>query len=69
MQRRNSERVSIKIFVDQIVNADQSALCVTADLSAGGMSVQGECGPAWGKPSHVWLHFELPDGSKQWIQA
>ena len=69
MQRRNSERVNIKVFVDQIVNADQSALCVSSDLSAGGMSVQGVSGPAWGKPNHVWLHFELPGENQPCIRA
>ena len=38
-QRRKSPRVSMKLFVDHIVGDETHCLCVSEDLSAGGMSL------------------------------
>ena len=68
-QRRKSNRTQIKLFVDHIVGSEQRCLCVSDDVSAGGIRILGEAGPGWGKPNHVWLQFQLPDESGRSIRA
>ena len=58
-----------KLFVDHIVGDETHCLCVSEDLSAGGMSLLGEVGPGWGQPNHVWLQFELPTDQGGVIRA
>ena len=68
-KRRKSTRRPLKIFVDHIVGAKTHCLCVSEDVSAGGISLLGEVGPGWGKPNHVWLQFELPNENGRLIRA
>ena len=69
MDKRRSNRQPVRIFVDHILGDDKRCLCVSEDLSAGGIKLSGVPGPGWGRPRHVWLQFRLPDAQESTVRA
>jgi len=60
-ERRNHDRLPLRLFVDHILAEDQRCLCITEDVSADGVRLRGTPGRGWGHQRHVWLSFTLPD--------
>ena len=69
MENRKSVRREMKIFVDHILGEDEKCLCVTNDMSLGGLQLEGEPGRGWGRPHHVWLQFRLPNAAMTSVRA
>jgi hypothetical protein len=69
VEKRKSGRRPLKVFVDHILGERERCLCVSEDVSAGGIQVSGLPGPGWGRPRHVWLQFQLPDAQQSSVRA
>jgi hypothetical protein len=61
MERRNTDRVPLRLVVDHIVSEEDHCLCLSEDLSAEGIRLRRLPGQQWGQPRFVWLQFRLPD--------
>ncbi|MEZ4464427.1 MAG: PilZ domain-containing protein [bacterium] len=59
--RRTTDRLPLRLYVNHILGEDEQCLCVTEDVSVDGMRLVRVHEGAWGNPRHVWLQFELPD--------
>ncbi len=69
VEKRKSDRRSLKVFVDHILGDQERCLCISEDMSAGGMQLSGLPGKGWGRPRHVWLQFQLPNEQESSVRA
>jgi len=69
MEQRRSDRRELKVFVDHVLGEDEQCVCVSDNLSAGGIQISGIPGPGWGRPKHAWLRFSLPDDNATPVRA
>ncbi len=69
LEKRATQRVPLRLFVDHILGEQDRCLCVTENLSLDGLRLAGHPQQGWGRPQHVWLEFQLPDGKQRSIRA
>ena len=69
MEKRKSIRTNVQFDVEHILGESESCLCLSHDVSRGGIQLLGTPGFGWGKPRHVWLSFSLPQEGGQPIRA
>lgn len=68
-ERRDVERVPLRMPVRHILGEDHECFCVTDDLSVDGMRITRVRGGAWGRPRFAWLQFSLPGENAGAIRA
>ena len=69
MNQRKSDRRTLRVFVDYVLGEEEQCICVSDNLSAGGIQISGVPGPGWGRPKHAWLRFSLPDDDQTPVRA